>query len=138
MFNAFIQNIRFKSYPKKSEKYESRLQLLQHIDSDYFQQAQAAVIEKGLTLCKNNFLDEVMQWRLRYLACRLTHKEQDRLKIKIGLARSNAEYSSNFIDIHTGMLTTKYDRLGKKIDQVFPLLNPDLDLPTAIHQHLEA
>lgn len=36
------------------------------------------------------------------------------------------------------MLTTKYDRLGKKIDSVFPLLDPDLDLPTAINLHKEA
>lgn len=36
------------------------------------------------------------------------------------------------------MLTTKYDRLGKKIENLFPILDPDLDLPTSIARHVES
>lgn len=76
-----------------------------------------------------------MNWRIRYLACRFSLHEQDKIKVKIGMTKSTAESSTNFTDTHTGMLTTKYDRLGKKIDNVFPILDPDLDLPTAINLH---
>ena len=48
------------------------------------------------------------------------------------------ENSNNLIDPQNGMVTTKYDRLGKKIDELFPLLDPELDLPTAITRHKES
>jgi hypothetical protein len=36
------------------------------------------------------------------------------------------------------LITTKYDQLGKKIENLFPLLDPELDLPTAITRHKES
>lgn len=69
------------------------------------------------------------------MACQFTVQEQDKIKVKIGMTKSTAESSTNFTDAQTGMLTTKYDRLGKKIDSVFPILNPDLDQTTAITLH---
>lgn len=36
------------------------------------------------------------------------------------------------------MLTTKYDKLGKKLDTIFPLLDPALDEDVAKLRHLEA
>lgn len=91
MFNTAVQTIRFQSYPKKSEKYESHQKLLADLDHEYFAQAKQAVIEKWCTLCKNQFIDEVMQWRLRYLACQFTEKEHDKIKVKIGMTKSSAE-----------------------------------------------
>ena len=33
------------------------------------------------------------------------------------------------------MLTKEYHKLGKKIDRIFPLLNPDLEFEEALELH---
>lgn len=53
MFNSAVSAVRFKSYPKRSEKYEENQKLIEAIDNDYFNTAKVAVIEKWMTLCKN-------------------------------------------------------------------------------------
>jgi len=75
MFNSAVSAIRFKQYPKKSEKYEQNQKLIEAINDPFFNNAKIAVLEKWMTLCKNQFIDEIMQWRLRYLTCRFTPHE---------------------------------------------------------------
>lgn len=40
-----------------------------------------------------------------------------------------------FRDETTKLLTKKYDRLGKKIETCFPLLDPTFDINTAVAKH---
>lgn len=56
---------------------------MQAIDSDWYEKAKEAVIEKWITLCKNLYLDEVMQWRLKMIALRLNHEESQHFKNSI-------------------------------------------------------
>lgn len=61
------QNVHFKNYPRKSEHYEQNQKIREAIKGDFWDSAKKAVLEKYLTFCKNKFLDDMMQWRLRYL-----------------------------------------------------------------------
>jgi hypothetical protein len=44
-------------------------------------------MEKYITLCKNAFIDEVMQWRMLFQACRLSIKDSSVLQLKLGLLK---------------------------------------------------
>lgn len=81
------QNLYHKNYTKGSAKALKHQELMEAITLPIYLEAREAVIEKYITLCKNAFIDEVMQWRLKYLACRLSIKNQSILKLRIGLLK---------------------------------------------------
>lgn len=45
--------LRFKTYPKKSDRYDEHQKLIQALDSEFYAEAKEAVMEKWLTLCKH-------------------------------------------------------------------------------------
>ena len=46
-----------------------------------------AVLEKYLTYCKNAYLDKIMNWRLQYLAFKLSPKADLFLKLRLNTKR---------------------------------------------------
>jgi hypothetical protein len=84
------ESVKFKNYPKGTPKHEVHQELIKSMKSDFWGKAKRAVLEKYLTLCKNSHLDNVMQWRLRLLACRFTRHEYITIKIRLGMVRSGA------------------------------------------------
>lgn len=75
-----------------------------------------------------------MQWRLRYLACRFTQKDNIVIKIRLGMVKSAAEGQTKFLDV-AGYVTKDYNKLGKKIDKIFPLMDPGLPFEEAKDKH---
>ena len=65
---------------KRSEGYEQHQKTLEALSSTYFSSAKDAVIEKFLTFCKNHYIDEMMQWRKKLIAIRLSSREQTMFK----------------------------------------------------------
>jgi hypothetical protein len=85
LFNSSINAIRYKPVPKSSTRYEEHQKIVDTIDSDFFHTAKEAVIEKWMTYCKNKHIDNIMDWRLRLMACRFTNKENLKYKIRKGM-----------------------------------------------------
>ncbi len=70
------------------------------------------MLEKYMTFCKNLFIDSVMQWRLRYLACQFTHMENIAIKIRLGMIRTQSKQQMEYSDPVTKQITTDYKKLG--------------------------
>lgn len=83
MFDKEVQSLMCKPVNKRSENYEQHHKVLESTESTYFATAKEAVIEKYLTFCKNYYIDEMMQWRLKYLALRLTSGEKTWHKLRM-------------------------------------------------------
>lgn len=87
MFDKEVQNLICKPVNKRSENYEQHQKVLESTESTYFSTAKEAVIEKYLTFCKNYYIDEMMQWRIKYLALRLTSSEKTWHKLRMNSKR---------------------------------------------------
>lgn len=79
------QNLYHKNYREGSAKALKHAELMDSIQQPIYQEAKVAVMEKYITLCKSAFIDEVMQWRMLFLACRFSIKESSVLQLKLGL-----------------------------------------------------
>ena len=76
-----------------------------------------------------------MKWRLRYLECRCTKKDNIVIKLRLGTIKLYA-YRHNQFTNPDDSLTKDYEKLGKKkIEDVPPLLDPDLPIDKAISLH---
>lgn len=104
------------------------------MQSDFWDKAKKAVQEKYITICKNMYLDKVMKWRLKYLSCKFTHKDNVVIKIRLGMIKSTQHQYTKFTDI-TGMIKKDYNKMGEKIEAVPPLLDPKLSMNVAKAQH---
>ena len=129
------QNLHFKKYPPGSEKHHSHQKLLDAFATDIYDRAKMAVVEKYLTFSKNMYLDRVMQWRLRLMAYKFSPNETKTLKVILGMHQATREFQLRLVDPETGALVRDYSSLGKKIDKIPALLNPDLTFAEAKQQH---
>lgn len=129
------QTVHFKNFPKNSEKYKEHQKILEAIKGDFWDKAKQAVQEKYLTFCKNNYLDNMMQWRLRYLACRFTKEDNVVIKIRLGMLKSAVMAQTQLVDKTTGLITKEYNSLGAKVEETPALLDPDLSLDEAKKRH---
>ena len=74
----------FKQYPKGTDKWDMHKEILEAMETDFYKKrAKEAVIKKYLKLCKNHFIDDVMAWRQRYLACRFDRGENCLVKVAL-------------------------------------------------------
>lgn len=56
------------------------------------------------------------------------------MKIKLANCRMNANSMMKFEE-EPNILTTNYSKLGKRVEKIFPLLNPDLTFSQATEEH---
>ena len=127
----------FKKYPPGSEKHQTHQKLLDAFATDFYDKAKMAVVEKYLTFSKNMHLDRVMQWRLRLMAYKFNQRETKTLKVILGMHQATREFELRLVDPETGALTRDYNSLGKKVEKVPALLDPDLSFEEAKQQHHE-
>lgn len=102
---------------------------------DFWESAKNAVIEKYLTYCKNMHLDQVMQWRVRYLKCRFTREDNYVIKVRMGMIRAASAPQTHYLNPKTGQISSDYNRMGPRVTEVPPLLDPDLSLDEAKAKH---
>lgn len=102
---------------------------------DFWESAKNAVIEKYLTYCKNMHLDQVMQWRLRYLKCRFTREDNYVIKVRMGMIRAANAPQTQYFNSRTGQISSDYNRMGPRVTEVPPLLDPDLSFNEAKAKH---
>lgn len=75
MFDKEAQNTLVRPISKKSDLYEQHQKVCEAIQGSYFEHARDAVLEKYLTFCKNRYVDQMMEWRIRVMDLKLTKKE---------------------------------------------------------------
>jgi hypothetical protein len=64
----------------------------------------------------------------------LTEKQLIAFKIRIGMRKATLKNKQSYRD-QAGFIVKKYDHLGPKVDQMFPLLDPDLFWSDAFAKH---
>lgn len=94
------------------------------------------MIEKYLTFCKNHYLDTMMEWRLKYMNLKLTRKENWVLQMRLDTIKFMQKEAVNFESEWHGV--KDFSKMGQKIENIFPLLDPDLNLDDAKVLHMKA
>lgn len=101
----------FKVPPKSKSLFEEHQKYLKAIDSEFYEEARNAVLDKWLTLAKKSFLDGAMDWRLNFLAARLNRKESVFVKYKICMLKE-AQFNMTKFTEPNGLITKNYSKLG--------------------------
>ena len=65
--------------------------MLEATREEIWDQAKAAVMEKYITFCKNQYIDEVMKWRLNFLQCNFPPEMKLVLQFKMLLIKGAAK-----------------------------------------------
>lgn len=68
------------------------------MNSDMYNKAKEAIIEKWVTICKTSFLDEVMKWRIKYLEHRFSEPDQFFVKKKLIIAKHMKSKDNIYFD----------------------------------------
>lgn len=123
---------------------------MEALQTAYFPEAKNAVIEKYITLCKNVYVDRMMRWRMNLLSLNLTEQEQSWLKLGMNsinkLEDEHAEYKQLQANWQTSNFQNqaifdipdeKIDYYGHIVENIFPLLDPDLAFEEALKRHQE-
>ena len=76
-----------------------------------------------------------MSWRLELHKMNLSDRQFIQFKIRIGMRKAGLKSKLGYRDV-AGYIVKKYDHLGPKVDQMFPLLDPDLFWSEASEKHL--
>lgn len=97
----------------------------------------SAIREKWLNYCKALHLSKIMDWRMMLNKGEFSKHQIWQIKRMVSERKYLDEKYLDFYDVdkkkhydggpETKKITKDFDRLGPKVDIVFPLLNPDID-----------
>ena len=93
-----------------------------------------AVIEKWLTYCKAENLNEFLMWRIHIMSRNISSIEQNVMKIILREKRAKDEKSVTHRD-KKGNFSTKYSSYGTLIQKCYPLLDPDISNEKRLKKH---
>lgn len=66
LFDREEQHLLVKNIPASSPQYPEHKRLLEAVKTDIYKLARQAVIEKYLSYCRTNYIDQIMKWRVKY------------------------------------------------------------------------
>lgn len=135
IWDSYEQEWHFQKFQKRTSKWEEQQKVLEATKEDFWDKAKQAVLEKYVTYCKNMYIDDVMKWRLKFLACRFPPDMKNILQFRMLLQKGSANAKTKFTDGETGALRKDYDNLGDKVTKTPPLLDPNLSLENAKKLH---
>ena len=107
-------------------------------------EVKTAIQEKYLTYCKCLHISRIMAWRKVMLSFKLGPVSVENLKVKIAMRRAIVKRQMVYKHedkAHAGNKEKKYkyvkdyDSLGPRVDLMFPLVAPDLELDQRLEDH---
>ena len=82
------ERIAIKTKVSKITKGSLLDQMREALESPFYEQAKAAIIQKWVGLCKHEHIDRIMQWRLRLMALKLPKSEISFVHMQLWMLKS--------------------------------------------------